>query len=185
MRGLPASLAVLHSLLLIACASMEIRTEHDASVRFSELRSYAWSARDPEEPTSPELDMTGIEVAVREAVDAGLQRKGFRPAEAGEADFLVHARVAVEERVSRAELGDWTGPGHGSGRRSSPMARDVEFAWEAGSLVLDVLDPSGSKLLWRGTAEAEVDPAATPEESEARAREAVERLLERFPPRQG
>ena len=50
--------------------------------------------------------------------------------------------------------------------------------------MLDVIHPTTKDLMWRGIAEAVVNPYSTPEKSEKKIREAVRRILERFPPKQ-
>jgi hypothetical protein len=76
--------------------------------------------------------------------------------------------MSVDSCYGGAGYRHWGGPGYTS--------TDVpEF--EVDSLGLDVLDPKRPELVWRGNATAEIIPASTPEE-----REAVRRMLERFPP---
>jgi len=57
------------------------------------------------------------------------------------------------------------------------------YQYEEGSLVLDVIDPAQSELVWRGTASKAIDRSWTPEERETEVREAVRALLAEFPPK--
>ena len=52
-----------------------------------------------------------------------------------------------------------------------------------GTLILDVLDAATKSLVWRGTAQAEALPSVDVSTPQARIREAVRRILERFPPK--
>jgi hypothetical protein len=54
--------------------------------------------------------------------------------------------------------------------------------YEQGTLILDVIDAGSNKLIWRGSAAARVVDDKTPEERTRRVNEAVEKILERFPP---
>jgi hypothetical protein len=116
---------------------------------------------------------------VREAVDAELATRGYRLVES-RPDFQVAAHVSTADRVRIVDWGytyhprkSWSGGG-----------RDIDvWQYEEGTLVLDVIDPGQSALVWRGTASKAVDRSWTPEERDAEARAAVQALLARFPPR--
>jgi hypothetical protein len=43
-------------------------------------------------------------------------------------------------------------------------------SYEEGSLLLDIVDVSEKRLVWRGIAEAKMDPPLTPEEQNERVR---------------
>jgi hypothetical protein len=54
-----------------------------------------------------------------------------------------------------------------------------------GTLILDILDARTQQLLWRGTAEGGIPDKPTPEQIETMTNEAVNKLLNNFPPKQG
>jgi hypothetical protein len=56
--------------------------------------------------------------------------------------------------------------------------------YEEGTLILDLIDPNGMRLIWRGTATTPLDESAGPRQREATVNEAVESILKRFPPEQ-
>jgi len=47
---------------------------------------------------------------------------------------------------------------------------------------LDFVDAESKKMIWRGVAKAEVDDQSTPDEKEKLIKEAVQKILENFPP---
>jgi uncharacterized protein DUF4136 len=55
---------------------------------------------------------------------------------------------------------------------------DVEL-YEEGSLLLDIVDVGERRLVWRGIAQAKMDPTPTPEERNERVRVALHAMLER------
>ena len=75
-----------------------------------------------------------------------------------------------------------SGAGWRGGWGVEPRTETNVYAYDEGMLILDVLRPEPAQLLWRGVARAVVDPGASPEEREARIRQAVRQLLEAFPP---
>ena len=54
--------------------------------------------------------------------------------------------------------------------------------YELGTLVIDVIDAAGERLLWRGSSERALAEGRTPEEKTADAREIVAAILQKFPP---
>jgi hypothetical protein len=55
--------------------------------------------------------------------------------------------------------------------------------WETGTVILDVIDADNKKLVWRGTAETEVNPQAGPRENGPKLQKAIKMMLEKFPPK--
>ena len=99
-------------------------------------------------------------------------------AELRTADFLVSVHVTSQERV---QVTDW---GYSYGRHGAWYgSRDLDvYTYDEGSLVIDVVDPTRRALIWRGTASRVVEPDWSPDEREKVVREAVQALLEHFPP---
>jgi hypothetical protein len=51
-----------------------------------------------------------------------------------------------------------------------------------GTLILDIVDASSERLVWQGSARAELAGSPEPLTRDARIQEAVRRVLARFPP---
>ena len=56
------------------------------------------------------------------------------------------------------------------------------YQYEEGSLILDFVDAKSKKLIWRGSAKAQIDNVDTPEKSEKLINEAVKEILKEYPP---
>ena len=81
--------------------------------------------------------------------------------------------VAAEAQPVYAEVPVWM----------RPALRDTHvIVGQRGQLVADVIDPGTRRPLWRGAVSGAVEPSASAARRDARLREAVRRLLERFPP---
>ncbi len=166
----------------LGCQSMDISSDWDGSVDFSKLSSYDWM---PEpEPSGPGKSDSLTRDRVHRAVDRILAARGYAYQPSGTPDFLVGYIGAVESKLDVSTINDyygyrpgWAGADYGTG------ARTVVREYDQGTLILDILDPHTSKLMWRGSARAEVTRAETPQEREVIINEAVGLILERFPPR--
>ncbi|HEY7533890.1 MAG TPA: DUF4136 domain-containing protein, partial [Nitrospiraceae bacterium] len=56
-------------------------------------------------------------------------------------------------------------------------------SYTAGTLLIDVIDTTSSKLVWRGTAAGELKPGLTSAERDERIRTIVHEMLSHFPPK--
>jgi hypothetical protein len=73
---------------------------------------------------------------------------------------------------------------YGYGLGSWPGASDVRLSrYEEGTLMLDVIDNASNELVWRGAAQARIDPNRSPQERTELINRAVREILDRFPPR--
>lgn len=166
-------------ILLSGCSGMRITTDFDQTYNFSNLRTYAWMEGKRSRPTDPSVDTSLLETRVKNAVDAELAMKGYEAVPADQADFHVGYHAAVRSKIDAYTMSNFYGyrPGWGAGYSDVHV-----YEYDEGSLVLDIVDPDTNNLLWRGGAQAEVGDWDTPEKREARIREAVARILSRFPP---
>ena len=189
-RSLPRPITglLLPLLLLAGCASLRVRTEFDPAAvpDMAGYRTWAWyGAGGPgEEAAQGGSGSTGgplLRGVLRSEVQARLEQQGFRPAAPGETpDFRVawHGSIAPEVQVvpmgSAYPWGPWVDPWYMGGMGPTTTS-------EQGRLVLDVVDTRTGKLAWRGTAEGPVDTGSI--KFEQKVRQAVDKLMERFPPR--
>ena len=83
----------------------------------------------------------------------------------GAPDFLVGYHVAIEEKLDVRYVDDYYG--YGYSYRARPSRRTV-YAYEQGTLVLDVSLPAPKRLIWRAVARAEVSPGESQEQGDKR-----------------
>jgi hypothetical protein len=161
-----------------ACSGISVTDDFDTQADFAKLRTYAWHAAPAGAPSVDSLTQQRI---VR-AVDDALEAKGFRKAESGTPDFKVHAMASVTQRIQTQPV--TVGVGYAWRYGYVAAGEGVEItAYDEGTLIIDVISPANTQnLVWRGTARAAVQRDRTPEEREARIREAVFKVIERFPP---
>jgi hypothetical protein len=196
MRALKRFLTVILVVALGGCTTMEISTDYDPSADFSRLRTYDWLPGPQGSADDPRIDHSLLDGRIRSAVERQLAAQGYEKQTSGGPDFWIGYRAAVEKKLDviafddYARYGPMGGPGYrpGSGLAYGHQAwigspPPHVFEYDEGTLVLDIVDPTTRKLLWRGSAQAEVNLSAAPEKKREKINEAVRRMLERFPPR--
>jgi hypothetical protein len=121
----------------------------------------------------------------RDAIRAELTRKGYtNVTDGGSADFVVDFTIGSHERMDVESYPPpysgvywgypgWWGPNWGT-------RLDVR-QYREGTLAIDIFDAHSHKPVWHGWAKKELTQSDI-ERSEAPIREAVEKVLSRFPP---
>ena len=189
---LAACLALaLVTLALAGCSQLRVTTEYDRSADFGALHTYAWRPGAPAETGDPRINTKRLDAVVRGAVDRVLASKGYQSAASGTtADFLVGYHVVVRQKTSAAEIDRTYGYGHGGGWGGSSgyggwggWSTTQVYAYDEGTLLIDVIDPPTMNLLWRGTGTRVIAQGKSREKRAARVNEAVEQILAKFPPR--
>jgi hypothetical protein len=167
--------------LAAGCASFRVATDFDPSFAFGELESYAWLPDAPEQRLDVRLHNALIDGRIQGAVERKLAERGFEQVAPEEADFFVlhHAgletgfTVRTTQTSHRYRRGGWS-----VGGTTHTNVRE----YERGTLMIDVLLPDRS-LVWRGSTSARIRPSDSPERREGRINDAVDHILNRFPPK--
>jgi hypothetical protein len=118
-------------------------------------------------------------------VNQELQTRGYRLVDENP-DFKVGWHGAIDQKLDVGTMdsyygygwGSWYSPYYGGG---APHTYVREY--EEGTLILDVVDAASNKLVWRGTAQAELSSNSSAEKRQERLNEAVSKILEDFPPK--
>jgi hypothetical protein len=167
---------LLACLFATGCAtSIRVETDFDPAQDFSGFRQYGWHDR----VSAPDQL---VEARIRTVIDSVMAAKGFVRAEAGLVpDFRLSFTAVAEEALRVDSVATSLGyrrRGWGVGVSSTTRVHEYEL----GTLVIDVIDAAGERLLWRGSSERALAEGRTPEEKTADAREIVAAILQKFPP---
>ena len=142
-----------------------ISWRYGSAIRFSGLgENFAWLQHNPAQMAYHHHGNAEFEKLVHKMVETALVAKGFRPVSSGPANFW------IDYRLGKREVEDSNVNPHGE-------------VFEEGSLVLDVLDPKGGDLIWRGVVQARIDDTAPPDVREKRLNLGIQRLMREFPPK--
>ncbi|BFU96429.1 MAG: conserved protein of unknown function [Nitrospira sp.] len=164
--------------LAFACASPKVGYDYDRSADFTSYRTYEWMP-DSRSPTGDRrIDNDLVDARIRAAVDRQLRGKGYTNPAAGQPDFYVAYRAAVTDMMKGASTQRYIGD------RATGLYTTVSDIqpYKGGALLIDIVDGATQRLVWQGTASAEVDPGMTAKERDERIARVLKAMFEHFPP---
>ncbi len=185
--GLPVELTrwprlALCVLFAVGCSSISVTTDYDPSISFAEFQSYAFLIVPPQPAQDPRLHNSLVDGRVRTAVSRALQARDFHQAPLESADFLVAYHVGLETRIDVQTIHSTHRYGRRGGWYAGAPSHTTVREYEVGTLLLDILLPADKSLVWRGSATTRISQISDPEKRTQLINDAVEKILDRFPP---
>jgi hypothetical protein len=176
LKVMAGSVAILIS---SGCATtMSVSSHVDRSLNFAQYRTFDWGPPDALPTGDPRLDRDPFfKDHLQGAVERGLAVRGLELASSGTADLLIHYHANISERidVNRAD--------REYGYCGAAGCPPENFRYEAGTLVLDFIDPRTNKLVWRAWAQNSVEDMLRNQERMAKTiDQAVAEMLRQLPP---
>jgi hypothetical protein len=176
MRSLLRLIAVAIPVLgLSACATMNVSSQVQRGLNFSQYHSFDWGEPDALPPGDPRLATPFFRDHLEGAVERALAAKGYERARSADAaDLLIHYHASIDERIDVSRTDSQRGYGYPS---------DVNvYTFEAGTIVIDVVDARTSRVIWRGWAQHSLEGVLDNTDRMAKLiDEAVSRMMARFP----
>lgn len=170
------SILVTASVLPIACSSVNVATDYSQDADFSTYRTFRWMPNPAALQSSFRVGPT-MDNRIRRAVESELATKGLQPAPTGtRPDLFVVYHAAVNADLDRTYYDVWGYGRRGRWRHGTVVVVDRQAR---GTLIIDLVDRRQKALVWRGTASGVV---SSREEARKRVFEAVQRILEEYPP---
>jgi uncharacterized protein DUF4136 len=141
------------ALVLTACAArMNVSSHVERGVDFADFQTYDWGPADALPTGDPRLDNNPFFHDYFEgAVEKQMALRGFEKVEWGTPDLLLHYHANISQRFEVAGVDNEHGAC--SGGDCEPRA----MTYEAGTLVLDIVDNYTARVVWRGWAQRDVD----------------------------
>jgi hypothetical protein len=165
--------------LVAGCSSMRVDADWNPQAHFDKLSTWGWLPREEGARTAGGVDDPLLHQRIEAAIEDVLAGRGYALAEAAPPDFLVAYHVAIEKQLEARTLYS----GYNTGVWIGPMWSETYIdEYRLGTLLIDVIEPARREVVWRGRAQARVQEWRSPEQREARVREAVEQVLAKFPP---
>jgi len=171
-------------LAALGCSRVSVLSDYDPAADFTSLHTYAWYAAEQPKTGDIRLDNPLLDTHIRSAVENALNAKGYIKADENP-DFQLIYHAAVTKEIAVTKTATLVYPtGYGWHYVGTPVwvERAVPYAYEKGSLILDIIDAKNERLTWRGSIQAELDKTATPQMRAARIETAVKDMLAQFPP---
>jgi hypothetical protein len=166
------------ALALTGCATLRVNSYLERGADFSRYRSYAWAERDAFATGDPRLDNNRFFTQrIEEAVDMQLTARGFEKTSVSGADVLLHIHARMTQRVHTADFD------RVDGRCIDNECRPEVY--DAGTLMLDLMDRRTNRLAWRGWAERSFETVVDDQKwMEATIDKTVAKILAQLPRQQ-
>jgi hypothetical protein len=178
---------------LASCTTIKTSTNYDPNSvqELGSYHTYAWLPL--KEGADPAVYNPIIQARVQKAVDHELQSRGYQKVEEGQQpDFQIGWHGAINHKVDVDYINSYYGYGwdpwydpfygpvaYGGAGVTHPVVRE----YREGTLILDVVDADSNKLVWRGTAQAELSENSDANKSQKLINSAADKMLENFPPK--
>jgi hypothetical protein len=178
MRRLLTALALATTAAAAGCATtMTVGSHVERGLVITQFRTYAWGPADALPAGDPRLDRDPFfQDKVQGAVEKALASRGFEATDSGAPDLLIHYHASITQRLNVDSVD------RGYGYCDGGACDAGVTTYEAGTLVLDVVDTRTNRLIWRGWAQDAVEEALRDRDKMARQiDEAVARMMANFP----
>lgn len=163
------------SLSLIAfegCAAKSaVHSYVEPGVDLGRFHRFAWAPDEARATGDPRLDNNEIvQTHIRTSVEKQLSAKGLQRSTSDAADLLVHYHASVAQRI---DLSD---------REPMRCVDCKPFVYDAGTIVVDLVDARSGQVLWRGWSEGNIDGVVSDQRwLEDRIDSDVSRMFRRLP----
>ena len=166
---------------LAGCTSFPVSTDWATGYDFSALKTWGWGPFDESIVGSdPRLNNELLHERIQRSIRDDLTARGYGY-DTSSPDFWVEYHLAIDRKLDVNHLRTRVGYGWGYGGVvvSEPVIRE----YEEGTLLVDFIDPTDKRLIWRGSVRARVLDRQTPAERDARMSKIVNAVLAKFPPK--
>lgn len=153
----------------VSASAQSIRTDYDRSYNFSKLKTFAFREQ-RREANSPLVANPLVDERIRRDIETQLSASGYQKDTTGRPDFVIAYYVSAAERTRLKDNSMYGAFGR---------LRRLDIQQESfvqGTLIVDFVDHSTNKLVWRGYASGNADP----KKSEKHLFEAIEKLVKEF-----
>jgi hypothetical protein len=164
---------------LAGCATVRVSSHAERGLSWSQYRTFDWGPADALPVADPRLDRDpDFQDRVQGAIEKQMAAHGFaRTSESAQPDLLVHYHATIAERVDV----DAIDRDHGYCVTADCRPRVTRY--EAGTLVVDVIDARTSRLIWRGWAQDSLEGVlGNRDRVRHTVDEGVTRMFATFPP---
>lgn len=189
MRRLKIIVSPIILLLISGCSTLTVNYDYNPKTDFTQLKTYNWLPF-PKGMKVNEFNRTRFITAVENTLSAkGFSQNSSKP------DFIIATHFGKKSKVDITNWGYtyapnnyYTGYGYrhpgnyGYSQTYAGTGGVSVYEYEEGTLILDFVDSNTKKLIWRATAKAIVSPASSPGKQTEKIKNAVDKILNGFPP---
>jgi len=160
--------------VICGCSSIyNVSFDSDKTTDLSQLSTYDWL------PVPKEANINNLDEArIKRAVNAELKAKGLKLT-SDRPDFFIAADIITKEKLRITHRGY---PYFYSYRTYDGSWSVDSYQYQEGTFILDFVEPASKNLIWQGLARVSIDYANTPEKRDRLIKEAMQKILQNFPP---
>jgi hypothetical protein len=165
------------AVIAAGCATMLVSSHVQRDIDFGRYRTYDWGPADALPTGDPRLDRNPFfKDHMQGAVERGLARKGLTLSTSGTPDLLIHYHANVTQRIDVDRIDRRYGYCYGNDCNVRLMD------YEAGTIVVDVVDTRTNRVVWRGWAQDSLDGVIDNQDRmEKMINQAVAKMLDQLP----
>ena len=175
---LRATAIAVATLVLAGCATLRVSSHTDPGLVWSKYKTFDWGPADALPAGDPRLEKDPFfQDRVSGAIEKAMAGRGFERSAASERpDILIHYHASITNRL------DVNDSDHGYGYCATNDCVPGVTRYEAGTLVVDMVDAATNVLLWRGWAQGTVEGVfGDRDQLGRRIDEGVRRMFETLP----
>jgi hypothetical protein len=151
-RLIQALPAICAAVVLAGCATTTGSSHVDVSLDFTKYHTFEWGDPDVFPVGDPRLDRnTTFLDYLQGAVEKQMATRGYEHSATGRPDLLIHFHASIDHRLEIAA----TDARHGY--CLDDACRNGVQEYEAGTVIVDVVERATNKLIWRGWSQRSVD----------------------------
>jgi len=174
---------------VLGCSSVTVSTDHDKETDFSSFKTYQWI----NEKTVTNKDLIKVDAImdqrIRNTINKQLALQGYKEVKEA-ADLQLNYSVLTEDKTDIRTYQTYGGYSARWGYRGGYGYRGmggysdtVVSQYKSGTLVIDFVNPTTNKLIWRGLGSERIPSERNPENMDELVTEVVESVLKNFPPK--
>ena len=174
----------------IVLEAVDVRTAHDKTFDFTAPKTWGWNqagAGEVKMARTKDDDAEGmkkrVEPLIRQAMAAEMTKRGLKEVTENP-DLTVTYYLLLTVNVETQQFGQFVPSAVIWDLPVFPPATQSFKVLNRGSLVLDMAARNARDgIVWRGVAEAQVEPDASSQKRESKLKDAVRDLIRKYPPR--
>ena len=164
------STTIITLLILSSCATVSVKTDYDSKTDFTKFKTFAFYKKGIDKAKVSDLDKKRI----LHAIETELKAKGMKLSK--NPDVLISIFTKSTKEVDVYNQNYWYP------RYYNPYYRSHVSEYIQGTLFIDIIDAKGKTLLWQGVGKGSLNTSGNIEKKEARIKQFVAEMMEKYPP---